>query len=331
MTKKETKTNFFLHIWKKSSTFADKKQFIVLPPTPKNMSQTYSYLIPKLKQVEQTGIMVDLYEHAFPLSVCGLDRILPNCYLLLTHQGTTRVLYDMQEKTLHPNTVVLVMPGHLIRFIDRSDDLIFSRLVITPKLLNEMLCLAFSHDIKKFDSKPGYVLTDEQVEKLMKIMELLASFAEYDEKELPHRHQLLLTQLTIGYELINFYRREQDKIAKDSSRMELLNRFCDLVVAHYRESREVQFYADQLHLHPYHFTRVIRAASGGQSPAEWIEQYVITQAKKMIEFHPNLSLKQIAFMLGFSDPSSFYRYFKHGTGITAKEYRDSIRSITSAQ
>ena len=33
-------------------------------------------------------------------------------------------------------------------------------------------------------------------------------------------------------------------------------------------------------------------------------------------------LSKTAYMLGFSEPSSFYRYFKRGTGMTAKEYRE---------
>jgi len=288
------------------------------------MTPTNAYLTSRLRQVEQTGIMVDRYEPAFPVSFCERDLILPNCYLLLTHQGSTRVLYDMQEKTLKPNTIVLVMPGHLIRFIDRTDDLVFSRLVIKPDLFNEMLSLTYSHNVNKFHSEPGYILRDEQVDKLMKILEILETIARHDEQELPQRHQLLLTQLTVGYEFINYYRSEQDKSQADSSRTELLNRFCDLVVAHFRESREVKFYAEMLHLHPYHLTRAIREASGGQSPAQWIEQYVVTLAKKMIETHPNQSLKQTAYQLGFTEPTSFYRYFKHATGITAKEYRNSL-------
>lgn len=288
------------------------------------MAHATEYLTQKLRQVEQSGIMVDRYEPAFSQSFCGKDLILPNCYLLLTHHGSSRLLYDMQEKTLVPNTLVLAMPGHLIRFIDRSDDLVFSRLVITPKMFNEMLCLAFSHDIQKFHSHPGYILTDEQIERVMKIFELLELIARHDEKELPQRRQLLLSQLTVGYEFINYYRSEQDKHQADNSRAELLNQFCDLVVAHFRESREVKFYAEKLNLHPYYFTRAIREASGGISPAEWIEQYVITQAKRLIETQPTLSLKEIAYMLGFGEPTSFYRYFKHATGQTAKEYRDQM-------
>lgn len=282
-----------------------------------------SYLTRRLKQVEQCGIMVDRYEPAFPLSFCGQDLILPNCYLIITHQGSTRLLYDMRETTLHANMAVLALPGHIIRFIDRSDDLIFSRLVIAPDMFNEMLNMAFSHDVKRFHSKPGYILTNEQVDRLIKIMELLEIIARHDEKDVPHRRQLLLTQLTVCYEFLNYYRSAQDRNQKDSSHAELLNRFCDLVVAHFRESREVKFYADRLHLHPYHFTRVIREASGGISPADWIEQYVIAQAKKMIETHPQQSLKQTAYQLGFSEPTSFYRYFKHATGMTAKTYRDA--------
>ena len=286
------------------------------------MSAPNSYLIPKLKQVEQTGVMVDRYEPAFPASICGQDRILPNCYLLLTHQGSARVLYDMQETTLAPNMVVLVMSGHLIRFIDRSDDLVFSRLVIKPELFNEMLSQTFSRDVQKFHIHPAYALTDEQVRRLMMVIELLEIIAGHDEKEVPYRHQMLLTQLAVGYEFINYYRSEQDK-KTDSSKTELLNRFCDLVVAHFHESREVQFYAEKLNLHPYYFTRAIREASGGIGPAQWIEQYVITRAKKMIDSNPDLSLKHIAFQLGFAEPTSFYRYFKHATGLTANQYRTS--------
>ena len=134
------------------------------------MAQPYSYLIPKLKQVEQTGVLVDRYEPAFPAAICNQDRILPHCYLLLIHKGSVRAQYDMQETTLTPNTVVLVMPGHLVRFLERSDDLVFSRLVISPQIIQEMQYMALSHNAENYHSNPIYTLTDEQVRKLMLIL-----------------------------------------------------------------------------------------------------------------------------------------------------------------
>ena len=43
----------------------------------------------------------------------------------------------------------------------------------------------------------------------MKVLELLASIARYNEQELPQKRGLLLAQLAVGYELLNLYRNEQ--------------------------------------------------------------------------------------------------------------------------
>jgi AraC-like DNA-binding protein len=108
--------------------------------------------------------------------------------------------------------------------------------------------------------------------------------------------------------------------------VEIFNRFCDLVVNNYRESREVKFYANLLNLTPKYLSKVILTTTDGLSPAKWIEQYVAAQAKRLIETHATQTLQEIAYLLGFSEPTSFYRYFKRATGMTAKEYRDSTSS-----
>jgi AraC-like DNA-binding protein len=60
---------------------------------------------------------------------------------------------------------------------------------------------------------------------------------------------------------------------------------------------------------------------------KWIEQYVIAQAKRLIETRATQTLQETAYMLGFSEPTSFYRYFKRATGMTTKEYRDRKASF----
>ena len=141
--------------------------------------------------------------------------------------------------------------------------------------------------------------------------------------EVPHRYQTLLAQLAVGYEFLNYYRYEQDKQWKATRHVEIFNHFCELVVRHYRESREIKFYANLLNLTPKHLSKVIRMATNGLSPAEWIEQYVIAQAKRLIATRATQTLQETAYLLGFSEPISFYRYFKRVTGMTAKQYRDS--------
>ncbi|MBR6189218.1 MAG: AraC family transcriptional regulator [Prevotella sp.] len=94
------------------------------------------------------------------------------------------------------------------------------------------------------------------------------------------------------------------------------------MVKHYRESREVQFYADILNFTPKYLSKAIRTATNGITPGEWIEQYITTQAKRLIDARATQTLQETAYMLGFSEPTSFYRYFKRVTGMTAKQYRD---------
>ena len=66
--------------------------------------------------------------------------------------------------------------------------------------------------------------------------------------------------------------------------------------------------------------------TNGVTPKEWIGQFVVAQAKRLIETNPDQSLKQIAFTLGFTDATSFYRYFKRVTGIYPQVYRERLRS-----
>ena len=152
----------------------------------------------------------------------------------------------------------------------------------------------------------------------------LAIIANHTERELPHRYQALLAQLAVGYEFLNYYRRDQDRQWAENRYADTFKRFCDLVVKHYRESREVQYYADLPELTPKHLSKVIRTATNGLSPVKWIEQYVTAQAKRLIETRSTQTLQEIAYMLGFTEPTAFYRYFKRATGMTAKQYRDNV-------
>ena len=220
-------------------------------------------------------------------------------------------MYDMRVITHRKNDLAFIMPGHIMHPMDCSDDFSYAVFFISPKLFEDLRFHSFSHDYEKFNYAPVCSLTEQQSAHLLTIVNQLSIIANHTEEELP-----------VGYEFLNFYRREQDRQWMKNRQADIFKRFCDLVVQHYRESRETQYYADLLNLTPKHLSKVIRAAAG-ISPAEWIEQYVTAQAKRLIKTRATQTLQETAFMLGFSEPTSFYRYFKRITGITAKQYRDS--------
>lgn len=273
-----------------------------------------------IKAVEQSGILIVREMQRF--FNYNEDFVFPHIILTLCLSGSARAKYDMRVITHRKNDLSIIIPGHIMHPMDCTDDFTYAVLFISPKMFDDLRIHTFSHDYGKFNYAPVCSLTDEQAAHLLTIVDQLIVIANHTEEELPHRHQALLAELAVGYEFLNYYRREQDKQWTENRQVELFNRFCDLVVKHYRESREIKYYADLLNLTPKYLSKVIRTAAG-ISPVEWIEQYVTAQAKRLIESHATPTLQETAYLLGFSEPTSFYRYFKRVTGMTAKQYRDS--------
>lgn len=271
------------------------------------------------KEIEQSGILIVREMQRF--FNYNEDFVFPHIILTLTLSGSARAKYDMRVITHRKNDLAFIMPGHIMHPLDCTDDFTYAVFFISPKMFDDLRFHTFSHDYGKFNNAPVCSLTDEQAAHLLSIVDQLIVIANHTEEELPHRHQALLAQLAVGYEFLNYYRREQDRQWAENRQADIFNRFCDLVVKHYRESREIKYYADLLDLSPKHLSKVIRAAAG-VSPVEWVEQYVTAQAKRLIETRATQTLQETAYLLGFSEPTSFYRYFKRVTGMTAKEYRD---------
>lgn len=256
-------------------------------------------------------------------SVYNQDMVSPHLVITYCHQGFARFLYDMHEVTYSKNEVAVVLPGHVLNQLECSDDFTFSRLVVSKELFNEIQSRMFGKDDDAFTYRPIITLTEERAELLMQIFSILADIASFESQDLGMRHHLLLAQLFVGTEFLHYHYREQKHKKAHQPRTELFNHFCNLVIENYLKSREVQFYAKKMHYTPKHFTKLIREEMG-ITPAEWIEQYVITRAKILIEANPTLPLTKIAYMLNFAEPTNFYRYFKRVTGITASEYRNSL-------
>lgn len=269
--------------------------------------------------VDQSGIVISQNIHE--MSMLNRNVVFSFIVLDYCHKGSARALYDMNEITHSKNELAILMPGHVIKPLECSDDYTFTRVAVSSELFADLRAIAFSHDYGKFHFNPICKLTDEQAERLLLVVKLLEIISSHETSDLQYRRQMLLTQLSIGYEFINYYRREQDKMWSAGRNAELYHRFCQLVVEHYRESREVKFYAEQLNMTPKHLTKIIRMVSGGITPSDWIEQYVVTRAKRLIETQPDHSIKEIAYTLGFDEPTTFHRYFKRVTGTTAKHFK----------
>ena len=283
------------------------------------MMQTDPTLAQLLQSVEQNGVYMEKEIHCYPTT--STDVVFPHVILLLCLRGSARVMFDMQEIAVEKNDFGILMPGHIFRRISCSEDYTYARVLISAEMLSELKAHAFSHDSDKFNYTPHCHLTDVQAKRVMAIFELLEAIASHDHNDLQLRRQMLLSHLAVGYEFINYYRREQDKQWAESRSATLCTQFCNLVVEHYKENRNVNFYAELMDYDARYFSKVFRQYSNGLTPLKWIQQYVATQAKRIMDMRPELTVKETAYQLGFPTTANFCRYFKRATGIYPQEYK----------
>ena len=100
---------------------------------------------------------------------------------------------------------------------------------------------------------------------------------------------------------------------------EIYTHFIELLQKHYKQEREIGFYADKLCISPKYLSRMVKEASG-RLATEWIEDYVITESKALLS-STSLSIQQISNTLNFPSQSLFGKYFKRITGVTPRNYR----------
>lgn len=100
---------------------------------------------------------------------------------------------------------------------------------------------------------------------------------------------------------------------------EYFTRFMKLLAVHYREEREVAFYASKLCVTPKYFTAMVKKASG-KTPAKWIEEAVMEEINYLLK-NSTVSIKEIAYQLNFANLSFFGKYVKRHLGLSPHHYR----------
>lgn len=87
-------------------------------------------------------------------------------------------------------------------------------------------------------------------------------------------------------------------------------------------SREISLddVSKEVNVSPYYFSKIFKEESG-ENFTEYLANIRINKAKELLE-DPDLSIKEIGVMSGYSDPNYFSRIFKKHTGVTPREYRE---------
>ena len=142
-------------------------------------------------------------------AVFNVDMVFPHIILTFCLRGSAKAMFDMKLYTHSKYDIALLLPGHIMRPIECTDDYQYTAIYISAKLFDDLKLQTFSHDYQKFKYAPLCSLTEEQANRLLVIAEQLEVIAGYTEQEMPHRYQALLAQLAVGYEFLNLFRKDR--------------------------------------------------------------------------------------------------------------------------
>lgn len=101
-----------------------------------------------------------------------------------------------------------------------------------------------------------------------------------------------------------------------------VQQFNVLVENHFSEHLLIQDYAEMMGISPAILNRAVRKIIG-KTAAEIIVDRLILQAKRLL-IYTNLSNKEIAFSLNYTDPSYFTRTFRKKTGKSPSQFRKEL-------
>ena len=277
------------------------------------------------EEIEKRGVY--LIENVMRLPSSDIPDepfVSPHLVIVICHQGFSIGEYDMKPIKFCAHDFSLVYPDHPILAKETSEDYRSTLLIISPKFYDELRPRLTYGNSLLFHSQPSFHLSEEHYLCICDAIKLLKSVISFD---FSSQKEMTLGILDVLSKLVDSFRQTDDMA--ESQRMDtdtnegnlLFKRFYDLLALHYKESREVQFYARLLCLSPKYFGSLIKKDTG-ISASQCIANYVVIQAKALLHYRPDLTIQQISQQLGFDDSMSFSRYFKASAGISPKKYRE---------
>lgn len=239
-------------------------------------------------------------------------------------EGETSVSFNLHEFKLKKDSIFIFTPKNVLQ-VNSQQYFKADVIAISPDFMRRI-----NIDIKnmmplflKFVENPTLALTPEESRSMRGMIAQIER-----ETRGPETHfsfdivsgLIAATIYKVGDIMYHYLAEHPEEQNNSHNRAEeYFKQFTHLLGEHFREERSVGFYARQLCITPKYLTTLIKRISG-QSVSEWIDNYVILEAKTLLKYS-TMSIQEIAYYLNFPNQSFFGSYFKRNTGMSPSQYK----------
>ena len=239
-------------------------------------------------------------------------------------EGETSVSFNLHEFRLKKDSMFIFTPKNILQ-VNSQQYFKADVIAISPDFMRRI-----NIDIKnmmplflKFVENPTLALTPEESRSMRGMIAQIER-----ETRGPETHfsfdivsgLIAATIYKVGDIMYHYLAEHPEEQNNSHNRAEeYFKQFTHLLGEHFREERSVGFYARQLCITPKYLTTLIKRISG-QSVSEWIDNYVILEAKTLLKYS-TMSIQEIAYYLNFPNQSFFGSYIKRNTGMSPSQYK----------
>ena len=238
--------------------------------------------------------------------------------------GEANIQINSEEHLFTSGTNFLLLDGTMLKFIASSDDFSMIILHFSSNFFNEIYPQI---DGKVFDvialSAPD-LYGDKEMRMTNLLFEQLCIL--HGNKEHAFKEKLAVNiTLSYIYEIYEQTRKHTEHRTKSTTdRKEyLLDQFYCLCIEKHFMHRNIDYYADKLHITSRYLYKVCQE-SLHMTPKECIDYVTIGSAKRML-LTTNMTTQQIALELNFPDQATFGQYFKRNVGMPPSEFRNRYK------
>ena len=249
--------------------------------------------------------------------------------VILCIDGTENGTVNLKEMSINKGSLLMTFPNNVLK-IEAGYPTATVRGIMLSQDFMRMLQVDVKNSLPLFMRlvyNPLVNLTQEQQEDIERYFDLLENIS--NNSDLAHRDEIVRGLLMSMFYRISDTYEQRPQVLDDKERSvrnrreEYFAKFITLLSENFKRERTVGFYAEQMCVTPKYLSLLIKDFSG-KSAAEWIDSYVITEAKTLLRYS-TMSIQEVAYELNFSSQSFFGKYFKHLTGMSPSEYKLSAK------
>lgn len=241
-------------------------------------------------------------------------------YILFLEKGKGEHSIDFSNYPVEDYSVFFMRPGqvHQLTLKQGSKGYIiqFNREFYTPteEPVNFVL--------RKVSNKNHCPLSAERYRKLVSHLDFI--FEEYTEKQDRFKEVIKANLEILFIELVRQSKNPKE-ITNNSNQysQEQLEELLELLQKHIVTKKKVTQYAEMMHLTIFQINKITKETIN-KTCSQLINEQIVLEVKRNLLATSN-QVNQIAFDLGFEDPSYFIRFFKKQTGFTPEIFRRNFK------